>query len=127
MAEKQEVIAAENHTTKQNMYVAYNGIDYRLSTNEFPEYSFSNNSVVNGRPVKSKINNYFYLPAKGFYRLGEFQYVSAYGYYWSSTSSRHNTDRSFSLNFSKSSVSLGSNYQFYGFSQELKPVGGINQ
>ena len=117
---KQEVIAAENHTTKQNMYAAYNGIDYRLSTNEFPEYSFSNNSVVNGRPVKSKINNYFYLPAKGFYRLGEFQYVSAYGYYWSATSSRHNTDRSFSLNFSKSSVSLGSNYQFYGFSQELK-------
>lgn len=117
---KQEVIAAENHTTKQNMLAAYNGVDYRLSTDEFSEYSFSNNNVVKGRPVKSKINNYFYLPAKGFYIRGEFQYVSAYGYYWSSTSSRRNTDHSFSLSFSSSSVSLGSNYQFYGFSQELK-------
>ena len=117
---KQEVIAAENHTTKQNMFAAYNGVDYRESTQEFQEYSFSNNNVINGRPVKSKIKNYFYLPAKGFYIYGEFQHVSTLGYYWSSTSSRHDTGRSFSLSFSNSSVSLGNNYQFYGFSQELK-------
>lgn len=40
--------------------------------------------------------------------------------YWSATSSKHNPVRSFSLNFSSSSISLGSNYQFYGFSEELK-------
>ena len=117
---KKEVIAAENHKTLQNLYDAYNGIDYRKATNEFPEYSFTNNSVVNGRPEKSKIANYFYLPAKGFYRNGQLQYVSGYGYYWSATSSIHNPDRSFSLNFSSSSISLGINYQFYGFSEELK-------
>lgn len=117
---KQEVIAAENHTTPQKMYAAYNGIDYRKATNEFPEYSFTNNHIVRERPVKSKINNYFYLPAKGFYRHGEFQYVSGYGYYWSATRSIHNPDRSFSLSFSSSAISLGFNYQFYGFSEELK-------
>ena len=117
---KQDVIAAENHTTPQNMYAAYNGIDYRQATYEFPEYSFSNNSVVNGRPEKSKIANYFYLPAKGFYRNGQLQYVSGYGYYWSATSSKQNPKRSLSLNFSSTSISLGSNYQFYGFSEELK-------
>lgn len=84
---KQEVIAAENHTTPQNMYAAYDGTtDYREATYEFPEYSFTNDSVVNGRPEKSKIANYFYLPAKGFYRKGQLQYVGRYGYYWSATS-----------------------------------------
>ena len=117
---KQDVIAAENHTTAQAMYAAYNGTDYRNANYEFPEYSFPNNNIGKGRPEKSKIGNYFYLPAKGFYRKGEFQYVSAYGYYWSATSSKHNPDRSFSLNFSSSSISLGFNYQFYGFSEELK-------
>jgi len=117
---KKEVIAADNHTTLQGLLNAYNGIDYRKATYEFPEYSFTNNNISNGRPAKSKIGNYFYLPAKGFYRHGEFQYVSAYGYYWSATSSLHNPERSFSLNFSHSSVSLGINYQFYGFSEELK-------
>lgn len=42
------------------MYAAYNGTDYRKATYEFPEYSFTNNSVVNGRPEKSKIADYFY-------------------------------------------------------------------
>ncbi|QUB76729.1 MULTISPECIES: fimbrillin family protein [Prevotella] len=117
---KKDVIAAENHTTAQAMYDAYNGTDYRNATYEFPDYSFSNNNIGKGRPEKSKIGNYFYLPAKGFYRNGQFQYVGAYGYYWSATSSKHNPDRSLSLNFSSTSISLGSNYQFYGFSEELK-------
>ena len=117
---KQGVIAAENHTTAQAMYAAYNGTDYRNATDEFQEYSFSNNSVVNGRPEKSKIGNYFYLPAKGFYINGQFQYVGALGYYWSATSSKHDPDHSFSLSFSSTSISLGCNYQFYGFSEELK-------
>lgn len=117
---KQEVIAKDNNTNTLNMYNAYNGIDYRKVDYEFNEYSFTNNNIVQERPAKSKIGNYFYLPAKGFYRHGEFQYVSAYGYYWSATSSRHNPDRSFSLTFKSSAISLGFNYQFYGFSQELK-------
>ena len=117
---KQDVIAAENHTTAQKMYDAYNGTDYRNETNKFEEYSFNNNSIGKERPEKSKIGNYFFLPAKGFYINGQFQYVGALGYYWSATSSKHDPDHSFSLSFSSTSISLGCNYQFYGFSEELK-------
>lgn len=115
-----DVIAQENNTNEQEMYKMYNGIDYRESTAIFPEYSFSNNNIVKERPTKAEISNYFYLPAKGFYRKGELQHVSDMGYYWSATCLKSDSKRAFSLAFNSSSISLGNNHCFYGFAEDLK-------
>lgn len=117
---KQDVIARENHTTTQNMYASYNGIDYRQSTSTFPDYSFNNNNIVKERPTKSEISDYFYLPAKGFYLGGKMQFITYLGYYWSATCLKADAQRAFSLTFNPSSISLGSNFRFSGFAVDLK-------
>lgn len=118
---KQAVIASENGTTASGMYnTAYDGIDYRAATQHFSEYFYTNSTVVSGRPSKSKISSYFYLPAKGFYYDGKLQYVGRYGYYWSATRTNYENDRAFSLSFSAGTVSVGNNIRSYGFSEELK-------
>lgn len=117
---KQDVIARENHTTPQNMYASYNGIDYRQSTGPFADYTFSNNNIVKERPTKSEISDYFYLPAKGFYLEGKMQYISYHGYYWSATCLKADAQRAFSLTFNPHSISLGSNFRFNGFAEDLK-------
>ncbi|MBW4727952.1 hypothetical protein [Prevotella melaninogenica] len=117
---KQDVIATENGTTKSNMYAGYGGIDYREATQQFAEYFYTNSSITAGRPTKSIISDYFYLPAKGFYYDGKLQYVGRYGYYWSATRTNHETDHAFSLSFSAGTLSVGNSIRSYGFSEELK-------
>lgn len=117
---KQNVIATENGTTPQGMYAAYDGVDYRAATQQFSEYFYTNSSVTGGRPAKSRISDYFYLPAKGFYYGGKLQYVGRYGYYWSATRTIYENDHAFSLSFSAGTVSVGNNIRSYGFSEELK-------
>lgn len=53
--------------------------------------NFHNNSIKQGRPSASKINNYFYLPALGSYSNASLYSISGYsvlgwGFYWSCTS-----------------------------------------
>ena len=118
---KQSVIASENGTTAQNMYTAaYDGSDYRNVTQHFNEYFNTNNSIIGSRPTKSRISDYFYLPAKGFYHDGKLQHVGRLGYYWSATGVKNNNTHAFSLAFSLNSVSIGNNVRSYGFSEELK-------
>ena len=118
---KQSVIASENGTTAQNMYAAaYDGSDYRNATQHFNEYFNTNNNIIGSRPTKSRISDYFYLPAKGFYHDGKLQHVGRLGYYWSATGVKNNNTHAFSLAFSSNSVSIGNNVRSYGFSEELK-------
>ncbi len=56
----------------------YNGTDYRTTYGEF-----LNNSVTQGKP--NNLNDYFYLPALGYYNNGTLFTIGYFGHYWSST------------------------------------------
>ena len=59
---------------------APNGIDYTRSTSNA---YYNNNTITQGKP--SNLNDYFYLPALGYYHMGRLANVGNYGVYWTST------------------------------------------
>ena len=71
----------------------YNGTDYRIVPNIFQNYS-----VTQGKP--SNLNDYFYLPASGYYSNGSWANFSDAGYYWLSTSTYY-LDKGFALTCEK--------------------------
>ena len=98
---KQSVIAASQtpiKTVADLKAAAPNGIDYTRSYNKSPNYA--NNSITPGKP--GNLNDYFYLPALGYYSYGALSNVGNYGYYWSSTPYMQNTFYTFYLIFCNS-------------------------
>ena len=73
---KKSVLQAEGN---YNSNTAVNGTDWRTNGNG------SSWSVSNTLPSAADANNYFYLPALGYYNLGVLYSVGGYGYYWSSS------------------------------------------
>ena len=62
-----------------NPNTAYDGTDWRTNSNG------STWSTSNTLPSAADANNYFYLPALGFYNSGQLTSVGSYGYYWASS------------------------------------------
>ena len=80
---KKSVLIAEGHYNTEKSADGSTDIrkDYKLYIN-------SDNHITNsGVPSATEINNYFYLPALGYYSSGSLQSVGNIGYYW--TSSAH--------------------------------------
>ena len=80
---KKSVLIAEGHYNTEKSADGSTDIrkDYKLYIN-------SDNRITNsGVPSATEINNYFYLPALGYYSSGSLQSVGNIGYYW--TSSAH--------------------------------------
>ena len=76
----------------------------------------------NGKPSDSVIDKYFFLPALGYYNLGEFRNLGSYGFYWSSSAypyerSFYPEDRRFAYNlfFCGGYVRLHNDHRTYGF------------
>ena len=69
--------------------------------------------VSNTPPSAATVNNYFYLPALGYYEADKLNFVGTYGYYWSSTANSKNTTDGWDLGFASSFVGVyGSNRNF---------------
>ena len=83
---------------------APDGKDYR--TLSYPTFNTSeNNNIIQGKP--SNLNDYFYLPARGFYTNGMFQIPGLYGRYWTSTGEPDNPTAGCVMDFSSSGFSVG--------------------
>lgn len=90
---KKAVIMSENHLTDEAMKAKYDNTDYRPYRPIISNWSLLNNSITIGAP--SDVNNYFFLPAIGYFFKGKFYSGSfiqgnqngLYGDYWTSSAS----------------------------------------
>ena len=78
------------------------------------------NSINYGLPSAADAGNYFYLPALGFYSLGQLDFVGSMGWYWSSSAEPEHRGYAYSLVFSRGMVNVDNNPRSDGFS-----VGGF--
>lgn len=90
---KKAVIMSENYLTDVAMKAKYDNTDYRPYRPIISNWSLLNNSITIGAP--SDVNNYFFLPAIGYFFKGKFYSGSfiqgnqngLYGDYWTSSAS----------------------------------------
>ena len=90
---KKAVIMSENHLTDVAMKAKYDNTDYRSYRPSIPNWSLLNKSITIGAP--SNVDNYFFLPAIGYFFKGSFYSGSfiqgnqngLYGDYWTSSAS----------------------------------------
>lgn len=90
---KKAVIMSENHLTDVAMKAKYDNTDYRPYRPIISNWSLLNNSITKGAP--SDVDNYFFLPAIGYFFKGKFYSGSfiqgnqngLYGDYWTSSAS----------------------------------------
>ena len=110
---KKSVLQGEGN---YNSNTAVDGTDWRTNgnTNGWP--------ASNTLPSAADANNYFYLPALGFYDSGQLKDVGLDGNYWSSSVNPYswNRDQAYDLNFSSGLV--GVNYYRRGYGHS---VGGF--
>ena len=109
---KKSVLQGEGN---YNSNTAVDGTDWRTNGN--------NNtwSVSNTLPSAADANNYFYLPALGYYNLGVLYSVGGYGYYWSSSARPWNSYGAYGLYFGIGVVQV---YGYYDRFSGLR-VGGF--
>ena len=77
-----------------NANTAVDGTDWRTTFNN------QSWSASNTLPSAADANNYFYLPALGYYLSGQLSSVSDKGYYWSSSAYPWNSSDAYYLIFS---------------------------
>ena len=70
-------------------------------------------------PDAADANNYFYLPALGYYYSGQLSNVGSVGYYWSSSATPWGSYYAYGLSFTSGNVSVNTNdHRNYGFRAE---------
>ena len=96
-----------------NSNTAYDGTDWR-TTGKYQNWTSSQTL-----PSAADANNYFYLPALGYYDSGQLNYVGRYGLYWSSSAYPWNSSDAYYLIFLSGSVTVGhGSYRSSGFRAE---------
>ena len=104
---KKAVLLAEgNYNTEKSV----DGTDWRINDNgnNWPVFSWT-------PPSAADANNYFYLPALGFYAAGRLYNFIGEGYYWSSSASSWT---SYYLHFNTSSVNVFRDDRYNGYRVE---------
>ena len=91
---------------------AVDGSDWRTTS------KYQNWSASYTLPDAADANNYFYLPALGFYDSGQLNFVGNYGYYWSSSANPRNSSNAYYLTFFSGYVFVYYNYRYFGFRAE---------
>ena len=89
---------------------APDGIDYTRSTSTAYH---TNTTIITGKP--SNLNDYFYLPALGYYNNCWLTGIGSVGAYWSTTPRPQITSQASSLLFGSSSVDVGYSNRNAGF------------
>ena len=91
---------------------AVDGSDWRTTS------KYQNWSASYTLPDAADANNYFYLPALGYYGSGQLNGVGGYGFYWSSSAYPWYSDNAYYLYFFSGYVSVYSSYRDGGFRAE---------
>ena len=106
---KKSVLQGEGN---YNSNTAVDGTDWRTNGNG------NSWSVSQTLPSAADANNYFYLPALGFYRSGQLNEVGNAGYYWSSSAKSTGSDDAFYMYFTIGGVNVRYNYRYCGYRAE---------
>ena len=95
---KKSVLLAEHHYDTEK---SVDGSDWRTTTNDgtWP--------VSNILPSAADINNYFYLPALGYYPNGNMFNVGRRGGYWSSSAAPSGNSKAYILDFFRGFIYVG--------------------
>mgnify|MGYP001652546000 CR=1 FL=1 len=108
---KIDVIAAAN-PGKNLQEKAPNGNNYTTYTGYWTVVS--NTNIKNYRPT-ANLNNYYFLPAFGYYYNGVLRNVGSVGYFWSCTRV-FSSENAFSIDVRPNSIFVSyNNYAYYGF------------
>ena len=73
-------------------------------------------SVSQTLPDAADANNYFYLPALGYYQSGQLYGVGYRSLYWSSSADPWNSSDAYNLNFNSGHVYVNNSSRYFGFS-----------
>ena len=88
------------------------GTDRRVSGTN----AITNNSLTTSLPSASEANQFFYLPALGWYNVGKLLTVGSGGGYWSSSAYHSYVKYAYSLEFSSTTIRVGTmGYRHYGY------------
>ena len=101
---KEMVIVSENHTSYSYITnFSYDGQN-RIAKPGLFETPPSNKNLKKGIPAN--LNDYFFLPAMGVYLNGSLHNFREYGFYWSKTLNRYNSDIAYNLFFNAGEAGL---------------------
>ena len=75
-------------------------------------------SVSQTLPDAADANNYFYLPALGYYQSGQLYGVGYRSCYWSSSADPWNSSDAYNLNFNSGHVYVNNSSRYFGFRAE---------
>ena len=104
---KKSVLQAEGN---YNSNTAVDGTDWRKNSN------LGNWSVSRILPSVANANNYFYLPALGYYDYGQLNFIGTNGRYWLSSAVPWGSHLAYSMSFSSSYLSVNNgDRRDYGF------------
>ena len=95
-----------------NPNTAEDGSDWRTTSKN------QNWSASYTLPDAADANNYFYLPALGYYSSGQLYFVGGNGYYWSSSALPQSSYDAYYLNFTSGGVKVLGNSRNIGFRAE---------
>ena len=95
-----------------NPNTAEDGTDWRTIS------KYQSWSVSQTLPDAADANNYFYLPALGYYISGQLYYVGNSGYYWLSSASPRSSYIAYQLYFYSGGIRVNFNDRYYGFRAE---------
>ena len=110
---KKSVLQAEGHYDTEKS--ADGTTDIRTA---WKNYNNNSSSINNsGLPSAADANNYFYLPALGYYTSGQLYLVGNTGLYWSSSAYTAGIEAYYLL-FSSGSVRVGSGARYNGLREE---------
>ena len=91
---------------------AVDGSDWRTTS------KYQNWSASYTLPDAADANNYFYLPALGYYYSGQLYNVGGSGFYWSSSATPWVSDTAYYLNFTSGYVNVYNGNRYNGFRSE---------
>ena len=107
---KKSVLLAEGHYKTEKS--ADNTTDLRTA---WKNYNNNSSSINSGIPSAAAANNYFYMPALGYYDFGQLSNIGIYGYYWSSSAYPLGNLMAYHLRFDSGSVYVYSSRRYGGF------------
>ena len=112
---KKSVLLAEGHYNTEKS--ADNTTDLRTT---WKNYNNNSSSINSGIPSAAAANNYFYMPALGFYVSGQLYDIGAIGCCWSSSASTNPwvSSNTYYLYFDSGRVYVGDNSRYNGFRAE---------
>ena len=94
-----------------NPNTAVTGGDWRTKSNNL---GWSTSYTL---PSAADADNYFYLPALGYYNSGQLNDVR-YGYYWSSSADGYYRTKAYNLYFDRNTISVGTSFRSNGYRAE---------